>query len=143
MLNGISFRADGGEKVAIVGPSGSGKTTLVNLIPRFYELSEGSIFIDGKDIRNAPLTNLRSQIAIVPQDVMLFSGTIIENIRSLVEFFFIFQCMESGYIFSKNAFKFKTFNHFLSCSRHEIKLTPNKCNEEVHRHRQKILLHTN
>jgi subfamily B ATP-binding cassette protein MsbA len=80
-LKDVSFCANGGEKVAIVGPSGGGKTTLINLIPRFYELSQGSVLIDGVDIREAGLADLRSHIAIVPQDVMLFSGTIHENIR--------------------------------------------------------------
>jgi subfamily B ATP-binding cassette protein MsbA len=70
-----------GEKVALVGPSGSGKTTLINLIPRFYELTLGSIEIDGHDTREMNLTDLRSQISIVPQEVVLFAGTIEENIR--------------------------------------------------------------
>ncbi|MBI2619754.1 MAG: ABC transporter ATP-binding protein [Ignavibacteriales bacterium] len=80
-LKEISFNISSGEKVALVGPSGSGKTTLVNLIPRFYEVEEGSILIDGQDIRGMSLHQLRSQIAIVPQEVTLFAGTIYENIR--------------------------------------------------------------
>lgn len=80
-LNGISFRVEAGEKIALVGPSGGGKTTLINLIPRFYEPSGGSILIDGKDTGQMHLTDLRSQIAIVPQDVVLFSGSVGENIR--------------------------------------------------------------
>ncbi len=80
-LRGISFRASAGEKVALVGPSGSGKTTLINLIPRFYELTTGSILIDGIDTKTIPLSDLRSHIAIVPQEVMLFAGPIRQNIR--------------------------------------------------------------
>ena len=80
-LSHVSCTVNPGEKVALVGPSGSGKTTLVNLIPRFYELSSGLIEIDGHDTRAMNLTDLRSQISIVPQEVVLFSGTIEENIR--------------------------------------------------------------
>jgi subfamily B ATP-binding cassette protein MsbA len=80
-LRGVSFTVKPGEKVALVGPSGSGKTTLVNLIPRFYEVSEGAILIDGHDVRGVNLTDLRAQIGIVPQEVVLFAGTIYDNIR--------------------------------------------------------------
>ena len=80
-LSHLSFSVNPGEKVALVGPSGSGKTTLINLIPRFYELTLGSIEIDGHDTREMNLTDLRSQISIVPQEVVLFAGTIEENIR--------------------------------------------------------------
>ena len=80
-LRGISFDARGGEKVALVGPSGSGKTTLINLIPRFYEIKHGRISIDGQNTADMRLDELRAQIAIVPQEVMLFSGTILDNIR--------------------------------------------------------------
>lgn len=69
-----------GEKVAIVGPSGGGKTTLCNLIPRFYDVTEGKISIDGEDIRHFTLKSLRKNVGIVQQDVYLFSGTIFENI---------------------------------------------------------------
>lgn len=80
-LRNINLHVYPGEKIALVGPSGSGKSTLINLIPRFYELQEGAILIDGRDIREMNLTSLRNQIAIVPQDVILFSGTIYDNIR--------------------------------------------------------------
>ena len=69
-----------GEKVALVGPSGGGKTTLCNLIPRFYDVTEGKIFIDGKNIRELTLKSLRRNIGVVQQDVYLFSGTVYENI---------------------------------------------------------------
>src|SRR5690606_23390004 len=69
-----------GETVAFVGTSGAGKTTLCSLLPRFYEINEGSISIDGIDIRDVKITDLRRQIGIVQQDVFLFSGTIRENI---------------------------------------------------------------
>ncbi|WP_223703115.1 ABC transporter ATP-binding protein [Sutcliffiella deserti] len=80
VLNYINLTVRAGETVAIVGPSGAGKTTLCSLLPRFYELQEGSILIDGYDTRELTLESLRSQIGIVQQDVFLFSGTIRENI---------------------------------------------------------------
>ena len=70
-----------GETVAIVGPSGGGKSTLCQLIPRFYEISSGSITLDGQDIRHIKLADLRGSIGIVQQDVFLFAGTILDNIR--------------------------------------------------------------
>nr|WP_318021025.1 ATP-binding cassette domain-containing protein [Rossellomorea vietnamensis] len=70
-----------GEYVAIVGPSGVGKTTLSSLISRFYDVSEGGIFVDGKNVKDLDLNSLRSNIGIVQQDVYLFSGTVMENIR--------------------------------------------------------------
>jgi ATP-binding cassette, subfamily B, bacterial MsbA len=80
-LKNISLSVSSGEKIALVGPSGGGKSTLVNLIPRFYELADGAISIDGKNIQEYDLSGLRGQIAIVPQDVILFSGSVSENIR--------------------------------------------------------------
>ena len=80
-LKNVSFKAEVGEKIALVGRSGSGKTTFINLIPRFYELSTGSILLDGIDTRSMGLSELRNHIAIVPQEVMLFAGTIYDNIR--------------------------------------------------------------
>ena len=81
VLRGVNLRVKAGEMLALVGPSGGGKTTLCHLIPRFYELSEGAITIDGTDIRDVTLTSLRESIGIVQQDVFLFAGTILENIR--------------------------------------------------------------
>ncbi len=81
VLNGINFQIGKGETVAFVGPSGAGKTTLGNLIPRFYEIDEGAIRIDGIDIRDVTQRSLRKNIGIVQQDVFLFSGTIADNIR--------------------------------------------------------------
>lgn len=81
ILNNINLAVRPGEVLALVGPSGSGKTTLVNLIPRFYDVSTGSITIDGYDIRDVQLRSLRSQIGIVPQETLLFSGSIGDNIR--------------------------------------------------------------
>ena len=80
VLDDISFSIDKGENIAIVGSSGVGKTTISNLIPRFYEVSEGAILIDGTDIRDFKQKSLRDNIGIVQQEVYLFSGTIYENI---------------------------------------------------------------
>lgn len=80
VLKNINLNIRAGETVAFVGPSGAGKTTLCSLLPRFYELEEGSILIDGYDTRELTLESLRSQIGIVQQDVFLFSGTVRENI---------------------------------------------------------------
>lgn len=80
VLKGINFTANPGETVAIVGPSGAGKTTLTALILRFYDVENGRILIDDQPAQNYHLTELRKQMAIVPQDVILFGGTIRENI---------------------------------------------------------------
>ena len=80
VLKSISFSIRPGEKVALVGPSGSGKSTLVSLLMRFYTLSKGNIFVDGNDIATYGLSAYRENIGIVPQEVMLFGGTIRENI---------------------------------------------------------------
>lgn len=80
VLNKISLKINAGETVAFVGPSGAGKTTLTNLVPRFYEITEGQLTIDGHDIREVTLESLRSQIGMVQQDVFLFPGTIKENV---------------------------------------------------------------
>ncbi len=77
----INLKVDAGEYMALVGPSGVGKTTMCSLIPRFYEVSEGSITIDGADIRDITLRSLRKNIGIVQQDVYLFAGTVMDNIR--------------------------------------------------------------
>ena len=81
VLSHINLDVKAGENVALVGPSGGGKTTLCNLIPRFYDVDEGRICIDGEDIRKVTLQSLRSQIGFVQQDVYLFSGTVFENIQ--------------------------------------------------------------
>ncbi|MBQ7874370.1 MAG: ABC transporter ATP-binding protein [Oscillospiraceae bacterium] len=80
VLSGIDLHVNPGDNIALVGPSGGGKTTLSNLIPRFYDVSEGRILLDGKDIRKITLSSLRSNIGVVQQDVYLFSGSIYENI---------------------------------------------------------------
>lgn len=80
VLENVNIRINAGETVAFVGPSGSGKTTLVNLLPRFYEISDGSIEIDGINIHDVTMSSLRKQIGIVQQDVFLFDGTIKENV---------------------------------------------------------------
>jgi ATP-binding cassette, subfamily B, multidrug efflux pump len=81
VLQNISLEALPGQTIAIVGPTGAGKTTLVNLIPRFYDVQEGRVLIDGKDVRSLKQRSLRSQMGLVTQDPFLFSGTILENIR--------------------------------------------------------------
>lgn len=79
-LRNVSFSAKPGQVVAIVGPSGAGKTTIANLIPRFYDPCAGFISIDGMDIKQVTLHSLRTQIGIVPQETLLFNGTVYENI---------------------------------------------------------------
>lgn len=81
VLQDISLGARPGQTVALVGPSGAGKTTLVNLIPRFWDVTAGCILLDGTDIRDYALADLRAHIGLVPQDTQLFSGTVGENIR--------------------------------------------------------------
>ena len=80
ILRGVSFTVSAGQMVAIVGRSGAGKTTLVNLLPRFYDVSAGAIFIDGVDVRHVTVASLRQQIGIVTQEVVLFDDTIAANI---------------------------------------------------------------
>lgn len=81
VLNDIDFRAEPGKTTAIIGSTGSGKTSLANLIPRFYDITGGSIKVDGVDIRNLAIDDLRGEIGFVPQKGVLFSGTIASNIR--------------------------------------------------------------
>lgn len=80
VLHDINLHVSPGENVALVGPSGGGKTTLCNLIPRFYEVMEGRILVDGQDIRTLTQASLRAQIGVVQQEVYLFSGSVFENI---------------------------------------------------------------
>ena len=80
VLKDVSFEIKAGETIALVGPTGAGKTTICSLIPRFYDVDQGSITIDGIDVRKMTQRSLRQQIGIVQQDVFLFTGTIKENI---------------------------------------------------------------
>lgn len=81
VISNVTFQARPGQIIALVGPSGAGKSTLVNLIPRFYDVVDGRITIDGHDIRDVTLRSLREQIGIVPQETILFSGSVLDNIR--------------------------------------------------------------
>src|SRR5262249_33623587 len=81
VLHDVSFKAAAGQMIAIVGPTGAGKTTIINLLPRFYDVSGGSVKIDGIDVRDVTKESLRSQIGIVLQDTFLFSDTVMNNIR--------------------------------------------------------------
>ena len=80
VLRHLSFEAEPGQTIALLGATGSGKTSIINLLPRFYDATEGSIQIDGYDVRDVTLDSLRSQIGIVLQETTLFSGTIRDNI---------------------------------------------------------------
>jgi ATP-binding cassette subfamily B multidrug efflux pump len=81
VLQDVDLSIAPGQTVAIVGPTGAGKTTLVNLLPRFYDVNNGSVCIDSHDVRQVTLKSLRGQIGIVPQDTFLFSGSVMENVR--------------------------------------------------------------
>jgi ATP-binding cassette subfamily B protein len=80
VLQDVSFVAEPGQTIALLGATGSGKSTIINLIPRFYDATEGAVLIDGYDVRDVTLDSLRSQIGIVLQETNLFSGTIRDNI---------------------------------------------------------------
>ena len=80
VLANVNLDVSAGESIALVGPSGGGKTTLCSLIPRFYDVTEGKILVDGKDIKDVTLSSLRNNIGVVAQDVYLFSGSVRENI---------------------------------------------------------------
>ncbi len=80
VLSNVSFEAKSGQTVALLGATGSGKTTIINLLPRFYDVSEGRVMIDGQDVRDVTIESLRTQIGIVLQETTLFSGTIRDNI---------------------------------------------------------------
>jgi subfamily B ATP-binding cassette protein MsbA len=80
-LSNLSFEAKPGELVALVGPTGAGKTTVINLLHRFYDPIEGRLTIDGRDLRDVVLESWYRQIALVPQETILFGGTILDNIR--------------------------------------------------------------
>lgn len=80
VIKDLSFKVNRGQIVAIVGPSGAGKSTIASLLPRFYDVTNGSIVIDGEDIRNVTLNSLREQVGIVPQETLLFNGSVYDNI---------------------------------------------------------------
>lgn len=86
VLNGISFKAEPGQMVALVGNTGAGKSTIVNLISRFYDVQSGVVKVDGHDVRDFLLENLRGGIALIPQDVVIFAGTLRENITLGAEY---------------------------------------------------------
>ena len=81
VLKGIDLRVPGGYRIALVGRSGAGKTTLANLIPRFYDVTEGRVLVDGKDVRHFTLKSLRESVSLVSQDALLFSASVRENLR--------------------------------------------------------------
>ncbi len=81
VLKDVSFTAEPGQTIAIVGPTGAGKTTIINLLPRFYDVTEGAVKIDGVDVRQVTAESIRRQIGIVLQDTFLFSTTVMENVR--------------------------------------------------------------
>ena len=80
VISDISFKAEKGETIAVIGSTGSGKSTLINLIPRFYDVTEGQVMVDGMDVREYKITDLRDKIGIVPQKAVLFAGTVRSNL---------------------------------------------------------------
>lgn len=80
-MHDVSFTVNPGESVALVGPTGAGKSTIVNLISRFYDVTDGSVCIDGKDVSEVTLKSIRSQMGIMMQDSFIFSGTVKDNIK--------------------------------------------------------------
>ena len=80
-VEGISFEAESGQVIGIIGGTGSGKSTLVNLIPRFYDVSSGNVIIDGKNVKDIPKAELRNMVSVVPQQNVLFKGSIAENLK--------------------------------------------------------------
>lgn len=81
ILNDVHFEVTQGQSIALVGPTGAGKTTIINLLSRFYDVSEGAVLIDGHDVREVTLASLRKQVGVMLQDSFIFTGTIMENIR--------------------------------------------------------------
>jgi len=81
ILDNVSFKVNKGDTIALVGPTGAGKTTTINLISRFYDVTEGNVLIDGIDIKTVTLESLRKQMGVMLQDTFIFSGTIMDNIR--------------------------------------------------------------
>jgi len=81
VLSKVSFTAEPGQTIAIVGPTGAGKTTIINLLPRFYDVTHGSVKIDGVDVRDVTAESIRKQVGIVLQDTFLFSASVMDNIR--------------------------------------------------------------
>jgi ATP-binding cassette subfamily B protein len=81
VLKNVTFMAEPGQTIAIVGPTGAGKTTIINLIPRFYDVTDGRVLIDGVDVRDVAAASLRQQIGLVLQDTFLFSASVMDNIR--------------------------------------------------------------
>ncbi len=81
VLSGLDFTVKKGQTIGIIGGTGSGKSSLVNLIPRFYDVEQGAVYVDGRDVRSYPLKELRSRIGIVPQKAVLFKGTLRDNMR--------------------------------------------------------------
>lgn len=81
ILNNVSFTITPGQSIALVGPTGAGKTTIINLLSRFYDVNEGSVKVDGHDVREVTLKSLRTQMGVMLQDTFVFSGTILENIQ--------------------------------------------------------------
>lgn len=104
ILKGISFTVEPGERVAIVGPTGSGKTTIISLMLRLYDIQKGQILLDGVDIKELDLESLRSQMAVVLQDVFLFSGDILGNIRLQDEGISRDRAMEAAHFVQANEF---------------------------------------